>query len=81
MRRIEAERLNGLVVSSGQGFEHLQQMAGADWLRLAQLPLFVPSPRVAEQAKAAGAQQVVDCRGASATALLAAVQRSAAPAS
>ncbi|MGE8307201.1 MAG: uroporphyrinogen-III synthase, partial [Pseudomonas kermanshahensis] len=47
----------------------------------ARLPLFVPSPRVAEQARAAGAQQVVDCRGASATALLAAVQRSAAPAS
>lgn len=81
MRRIEAERLNGLVVSSGQGFEHLQQMAGADWLQLARLPLFVPSPRVAEQARAAGAQQVVDCRGASATALLAAVQRSAAPTS
>lgn len=80
-RRIEAERLNGLVVSSGQGFEHLQQLAGADWPQLAQLPLFVPSPRVAEQARAAGAQQVVDCRGASATALLAAVQRSAAPAS
>ncbi|WP_410481239.1 uroporphyrinogen-III synthase [Pseudomonas plecoglossicida] len=80
MRRIEAERLNGLVVSSGQGFEHLQQVAGADWPQLACLPLFVPSPRVAEQARAAGAQQVVDCRGASATALLAAVQRSAAPA-
>ncbi|MNG90979.1 Uroporphyrinogen-III synthase [compost metagenome] len=81
MRRIEAERLNGLVVSSGQGLEHLQQMAGADWARVAHLPLFVPSPRVAEQARAAGAQQVVDCRGASAAALLAAVQRSAAPAS
>ncbi|WP_329603654.1 uroporphyrinogen-III synthase [Pseudomonas putida] len=81
MRRIEAERLNGLVVSSGQGFEHLQQMAGTDWPQLARLPLFVPSPRVADQARAAGAQQVVDCRGASATALLAAVQRSAAPAS
>lgn len=81
MRRIEAERLNGLVVSSGQGLEHLQQMAAADWPRVARLPLFVPSPRVAEQARAAGAQQVVDCRGASATALLAAVQRSAAPAS
>ena len=81
LRRIEAERLNGLVVSSGQGLEHLQQLAGADWPRLAQLALFVPSPRVAEQARAAGAQQVVDCRGASATALLAAVQRSAAPAS
>ncbi|WP_449430619.1 uroporphyrinogen-III synthase [Pseudomonas putida] len=81
LRRIEAERLNGVVVSSGQGLEHLQQMAAAEWARVARLPLFVPSPRVAEQARAAGAQQVVDCRGASATALLAAVQRSAAPAS
>ncbi|BBH48625.1 uroporphyrinogen-III synthase [Pseudomonas sp. KU43P] len=81
LRRIEAERLNGLVVSSGQGLEHLLQLAAADWPQLAQLPLFVPSPRVAEQARAAGAQQVVDCRGASAAALLAAVQRSAAPAS
>jgi len=81
MRRIEAERLNGLVVSSGQGLEHLQQLAGADWPQLARLPLFVPSPRVAGQARAAGAQQVVDCRGASATALLAAVQSCAAPAS
>nr|WP_255432028.1 MULTISPECIES: uroporphyrinogen-III synthase [unclassified Pantoea] len=81
VRRIEAERLNGLVVSSGQGLEHLQLMAAADWPQVARLPLFVPSPRVAELARAAGAQQVVDCRGASATALLAAVQRSAAPAS
>ena len=81
VRRIEAERLNGVVVSSGQGLEHLQQLAAADWPRVARLPLFVPSPRVAEQARAAGAQQIVDCRGASATALLAAVQRSAAPAS
>lgn len=81
MRRIEAERLNGLVVSSGQGLEHLQQLAGADWPQLARLPLFVPSPRVAGQARAAGAQQVVDCRGASAAALLAAVQSCTAPAS
>ena len=80
LRRVEAERLNGLVVSSGQGLEHLLQLAGTDWPRLWRLPLFVPSPRVAEQARAAGAQQIVDCRGASATALMAAVQRSAAPA-
>lgn len=81
VRTIEGERLNGLVVSSGQGLEHLQQLAGADWPRLAQLPLFVPSPRVADQARAGGAQHVVDCRGASAAALLAAVQQTAAPAS
>ncbi|QXH51364.1 uroporphyrinogen-III synthase [Pseudomonas fakonensis] len=79
-RRIDGERLNGLVVSSGQGLAHLQQIAGTDWLRLSRLTLFVPSPRVAEQARALGARQIVDCRGASAAALLAAVQRTAAPA-
>jgi len=72
--RIRAERLNGLVVSSGQGFEHLHQLAGDAWPLLARLPLFVPSPRVAELARAAGAQTVVDCRGASAAALLTALR-------
>ncbi|MBA1202209.1 uroporphyrinogen-III synthase [Pseudomonas capeferrum] len=81
VRRVDGERLNGLVVSSGQGLEHLQQLAGADWPRLARLTLFVPSPRVAAQARAAGVQQIVDCRGASASALMAAAQRTAAPAS
>jgi len=74
------ERLNALVVSSGQGFEHLRQMAGDSWPMLGCLPLFVPSPRVAELARSAGAQHVVDCRGASATALLAALREHPAPA-
>ncbi|KAB0486435.1 uroporphyrinogen-III synthase [Pseudomonas reinekei] len=73
-QRIEAERLNALVVSSGQGFEHLHQLAGDAWPQLARLPLFVPSPRVAELARAAGAITVVDCRGASAAALLTALR-------
>jgi Uroporphyrinogen-III synthase len=77
--RIEAERLNGLVVSSGQGFEHLYQLAGDAWPQLARLPLFVPSPRVAELARAAGAQTVVDCRGASAAALLTALREHPVP--
>lgn len=79
VERVRAERLNGLVVSSGQGLAHLQQLAGMDWPALARLPLFVPSPRVAEMARAAGAHSVVDCRGASAAALLAALQMQAAP--
>jgi len=73
-QRINAERLNGVVVSSGQGFLHLQALAGTDWPQVAQLPLFVPSPRVAEMAGVAGAQKVVDCRGASAAALLVALR-------
>ena len=80
MQRIQLERLNGLVVSSGQGFEHLRQMAGDSWPMLGCLPLFVPSPRVAELARSAGAQHVVDCRGASAAALLAALREHPAPA-
>lgn len=77
--RIEAERLNGLVVSSGQGFEHLHQLAGDAWPQLSRLPLFVPSPRVAELARSAGAQTVVDCRGASAAALLTALREHPGP--
>lgn len=77
--RIKAERLNALVVSSGQGFEHLHQLAGDAWPQLAQLPLFVPSPRVAELARAAGALTVVDCRGASAAALLTALREHPVP--
>ncbi|EFQ60448.1 uroporphyrinogen-III synthase [Pseudomonas fluorescens WH6] len=73
IRRIQLERLNGVVVSSGQGFVHLQALAGVDWPQVAKLPLFVPSPRVAEMARAAGAEKVVDCRGANAAALLVAI--------
>jgi uroporphyrinogen-III synthase len=78
-QRIAAERLNGLVVSSGQGFSHLHQLAGTAWPELARLPLFVPSPRVADMARAAGAQKVVDCRGASAVALLTALREQPVP--
>ncbi len=73
-KRVESERLNGLVVSSGQAFEHLRQLAAQAWPQLAGLPLFVPSPRVAGLARAAGARIVVDCRGAQLAALLAALE-------
>lgn len=73
--RVRAQRLNGVVVTSGQGLQHLLELAGDDWSALARLPLFVPSPRVAEQARRAGAQRVVDCRGASTAALLATLEQ------
>jgi len=80
LERIKAERLNALVVSSGQGFEHLQQLAGDAWPQLSGMTLFVPSPRVAQIARDAGAKNVVDCRGASAAALLAALRAHPVPA-
>ena len=74
VHRVNSEQLNALLVSSGQGLQNLLQLAGADWSTLAQLPLFVPSARVAEQARVAGAQHVIDCRGVHTAALLAALQ-------
>lgn len=71
LQAVREHALNGLVVSSGEGLSHLCRLAGDDWPRLAGLPLFVPSPRVAALARAAGALDVRDCRGASAAALLA----------
>ncbi len=76
--RLQAERLNGVVVSSGQGLQSLHEIAGVSW-PLSQ-PLFVPSPRVASMARELGARDVVDCRGASAAALLAALRDTPAPA-
>ena len=78
---VAAQRLNALLVSSAQGLENLLQLAASAWAELARLPLLVPSPRVAELARAAGARQVIDCRGASAAAVLAALRAHPAPAS
>lgn len=71
--RVAAERLNGLVVSSGQGLEHLHALAAGRWPELAGLALFVPGQRVAAQARLLGAQQVIDCQGASTAALVSAL--------
>lgn len=80
IEQLSAQRLNGVLVSSGQGFAHLVQLAADNWPQVARLPLFVPSARVAAQARAAGAENVVDCRGASAAALLAALRALPVPA-
>lgn len=78
-RLFQVERLNGVAVSSGQGLMHLRQLAADDWPQLAQLPVFVPSPRVAVMARELGASNVVDCRGADTAALLAALRAQASP--
>lgn len=78
---VRSERLNGLVVSSGQGLLSLRELAADTWPELLELPLFVPSPRVAEMARQLGAKRIVDCRGAGAAALLAALRETAQAAS
>lgn len=80
-RLVAEQHLNALLVSSAQGLDNLLQLAASAWAELARLPLLVPSPRVAELARAAGARQVIDCRGAGAAAVLAALRAHPAPAS
>ena len=81
LRTLRSERLNAVVVSSGQGLLSLHELAAADWRALVELPLFVPSPRVAQMAAQMGAKIIVDCRGAGTAALLAALRASPEPAS
>ncbi|QLF93135.1 uroporphyrinogen-III synthase [Pseudomonas sp. ABC1] len=81
VERVRSERLNALVVSSGEGLHALRVLAGDDWHWLRELVLFVPSPRVAELARQMEALNVVDCRGAGTTALLAALRDTPVPAS
>ncbi|WP_407294690.1 uroporphyrinogen-III synthase [Stutzerimonas zhaodongensis] len=81
LKTIRSERLNAVMVSSGQGLLSLRSLAGADWVELLELPLFVPSPRVAEMAAQLGANRIVDCRGAGTAALLAALREFPQPAS
>ncbi|MFL9813437.1 uroporphyrinogen-III synthase [Stutzerimonas sp. VN223-3] len=80
VKTLRSERLNAVMVSSGQGLESLRELAGSDWSLLRELPLFVPSPRVAEMAVALGAKTIVDCRGAGTAALLAALRENPEPA-
>ena len=81
LETLRSERLNAVVVSSGQGLLSLHELAGADWPALRELPLFVPSPRVAEMAATLGARRILDCRGAGTAALLAALRENSQPAS
>ncbi|MBT9529653.1 MAG: uroporphyrinogen-III synthase, partial [Pseudomonas sp.] len=80
LAQLDGQQLNAVLVSSGEGFARLRQLAADDWPQVARRVMFVPSARVAEQARAAGVEKVVDCRGASAAALLAALRATPQPA-
>lgn len=81
LKTLRSERLNAVVVSSGQGLLSLRELAADDWCEMVELPLFVPSPRVAQMAAQLGAKRIVDCRGAGTAALLAALREYPEPAS
>lgn len=80
LQTLQAEGLNGIVVSSGQGLLSLRELAADGWPYLNPLTLFVPSSRVADMARQMGLGNVVDCRGAGTPALLTALRETPVPA-
>ena len=79
LQTLQVERLNGLVVSSGQGLLSLRDLAADRWPHLNPLTLFVPSARVADMARHMRLGNVVDCRGAGTPALLTALRETPVP--
>lgn len=69
-KTIVEKKINSILISSGQAFEHLYQLSGAHWPSIAQQIFFVPSQRVAHLLQERGALQVIDCQGATAAALI-----------
>lgn len=72
---LRAESINVLTVSSGESLQHLSAILGDNKAEMSLLPLLVPSPRVAEQAKAAGFRQVIDAGGADAASMMTALRQ------
>lgn len=73
-RLIHEQNINAIVISSGQGLSNLITLAADAWPEIARtLTLFVPSARVMEHARTAGATRIINCHGAHFTALLSAM--------
>ncbi|MFD1261032.1 uroporphyrinogen-III synthase [Entomomonas asaccharolytica] len=78
-RQLTDKNINAIVISSGQALDNLQQLVTTDWQKLAEMPVFVPSKRVAEQAANLGIRQIINCNGASIDALITSLKNHQAP--
>lgn len=75
LREFTAEPPSLVLISSGEGLSHLSGLLSPqEHTTLARIALVVPSPRVAEQARAQGWREVMQADNASDEAMLAAVQ-------
>lgn len=64
-QKITDTAANAIVISSGQALENLHNVARQHWHKLTDLTFFVPSKRIAEQAKQLAIKQIINCHGAS----------------
>lgn len=74
LKYITPEKINGLVISSGQALHNLHILAEKYKLQLNQMTFFVPSDRVATLAKELDITKVINCKGASLQALVSALE-------
>lgn len=78
-QQLRHKNINAIVISSGQALHNLHQLVTEDWQKLVQMPVFVPSQRVAEQATNLGIRQIINCNGASIDALITALKNHQTP--
>lgn len=78
-RKLAEKQSNAIVISSGQALNNLHQLVKTNWQKLIKIPLFVPSQRVAEQAKNLGIQRIINCNGAGIDALINALNKHQVP--
>ena len=75
LRELTSTPPSMVLISSGEGLSHLAGLLSPqEHTNLARIALVVPSPRVAQQARAQGWQEVIQAENASDEAMLAAVQ-------
>lgn len=67
---ITQHNLNALVLSSGEALENLRHLSGDAWQKIAYLTYFVPSARIAKQAEELNIKHIINCHGASQSALM-----------
>lgn len=65
--------VGGVIITSGQALEHWHQAADSSWTQQSRWRCWVPSQRLADQARSLGCDDIIVCNGADDEAVLAAV--------
>lgn len=73
LRTAQQQGVQGAIITSGQALEHWHEAAGLSWSQQSRWRCWVPSQRLADQARSLGCDDIIVCNGADDGAVLAAV--------
>ncbi len=73
LRGAQQQGVQGVVITSGQALAHWHEAAGSSWSQQSRWRCWVPSQRLADQARSLGCDDIIVCNGADDGAVLVAV--------